>query len=131
MAWHDKETGLVEPKFIKLYVEDLSRLKNLSKTERNVLDKLMVITTNIGYNNEIRLSKKDRINICEYAETSDKNLTNVLVKLIKHDIIRRVAVGCYVINPDFAYRGKQGNRAKLIIQYNELGERESMKLEVE
>ena len=40
MSWSDIE-GNKEPKFMKLYIEDLGKLKQLTGTQRVVLDVLM------------------------------------------------------------------------------------------
>ena len=127
MAYKDDDTGLIEPKFIKLYIEDLSMLKKLSKTEMNVL---LGIFTKASYENQIVLSDDLRKYLMEYANTSKGNLSNVFTVLVKKDILKRVTNGVYIINPDIAFRGKQGNRGKLIIEYfNDNRERVYMEIE--
>lgn len=125
MAWSDRETGLIEPPFIKLYLQDLARLKDLSRTERNVLDRMMYHSQ---YGNEVIVTKRKREDICEYAETSYNNLTNVIGKLIKKGLMRRETTGVYTLNPDIMFRGKQSDRARLIIDYYNDGT-STMKLE--
>lgn len=113
MGKADGLTGELEPAFIKLYTDSLGKIKDLSKSDRNVLDRLFVAVNYVG---EIRLGQRLREEICEYAEITDGSLGNVLSKLVKKEIILRDAPGIYVINPELAFKGKLSQRTALVIR---------------
>lgn len=126
MSWKDND-GVEEPPFIKLYLEDLGKLSNLTSVQRLVFDMLMKYAS---YGNEVIISKRLKEIILKstgIAEGSFKNALSVLVK--KNLICKGNKRSIYYINPDLAYKGKVIDRAKVIILYNELGERK-IKLEV-
>jgi hypothetical protein len=107
-------TGEVKRDFIMLYVKSLGMLKELSRTERNVLDRLL--WKHLRYDNEIRLGVKDRQDICEYAETNAANLANCLSSLKKKEILFSSMRNIYTLNPRLAFRGKEQNRLALIVR---------------
>ncbi len=128
MGWSDIETGLVEPNFVKVYYEDLGKLSNLTGMQVKFL---LTALKYIDYNNMISFSKTVKKEMMVGLGISDAMFRTTVSKLAKANIIKRVANGLYIANPDLLFKGKQGKRAKMIIQYNELGERESIKVEIE
>lgn len=128
MAYTDNGTGLVEPSFVKFYYDDIGRLNNLTGLQIRFL---LAILKHLSYDNMIDFDRKTKASLIENLEMTDNTFRNTVSRLAKANIIKRVANGLYIMNPDLIFKGKQGSRAKLIIQYNELGERESIKLEVE
>lgn len=118
-----------EPPFIKLYLDDLSRLNGLTSVQRTVLN---IVMKYASYGNELVVTKKTRdiiLKECNIALGSFKNALSVLVQ--KELLYKGNKRSIYVINPLLAFKGRIGDRAKLIITYNELGERETIKLEGE
>ena len=117
-----------EPPFIKLYLEDLSRLTGLTGTQRLVLDGLMKYAQ---YGNEIVISPKIKSMIIQDIGCTNGSFKNALGVLVHKEIIQKGEKrSIYIINPKLAFKGKSGDRAKLIISYNG-SERENLEFEVE
>lgn len=126
MSWKDLD-GNVEPPFIKLYLEDLGKLKNLTSVQRLVFDMLMKYAK---YGNEVIITKKLKEILIGSVGIAEGSFKNALSALVKKDLIcKGEKRSIYYINPDLAYKGKVNDRARLIVLYNELGERK-IKLEV-
>ena len=121
MAWADEE-GNKEPAFIKLYLDDLSSLKGLTRTHRIVLDVLMKYTK---YDNDVIITKEVKKEMLSYCDISDGVFKNALTVLVKKDLIKRNGTrGIYKVNPKLAYKGKVNERARLVNEYDGLGNRD-------
>jgi len=121
MGWKD-ENGYEEPPFIKLYLDDLSRLNDLTGVQRAVLGEIMRFAS---YGNEINITKKLKIEMLSNIGVANSSFKNALNTLVNKDIIARGHKrGIYIINPKLAFKGKVNDRASLIIKYNSLGKRE-------
>lgn len=118
-----------EPPFIKLYLDDLSRLNGLTSVQRTVLNMVMKYAS---YGNELVVTKKTRDTILKEGNIALGSFKNALSVLVQKELLYKGNKrSIYVINPLLAFKGRIGDRAKLIITYNELGEREAIKLEGE
>ena len=118
-----------EPPFIKLYLDDLSRLNGLTSVQRTVLNMVMKYAS---YGNELVVTKKTRDIILKEGNIALGSFKNALSVLVQKELLYKGSKrSIYVINPLLAFKGRIGDRAKLIITYNELGEREAIKLEGE
>lgn len=126
MAWKD-DKGLEEPPFIKVYLDDLGRLNDLTGVQRAVLGEIMKYAS---YGNEVNITKKLKVDMLANIGTANSTFKNSLNVLVSKDIIAKGHKrGIYIINPKLAFKGKVHDRASLIIKYNSLGNRE-MTLEV-
>jgi hypothetical protein len=112
MSWSDKVTGEVEEKFVKMYQRNISMVRDLSKCERNVLDRL--VARYIGYGNEIVMTYKIREDLCRYAVTTNKHLTNVLGVLKKKNLLIAGNRNVYYVNPYYVFKGKISSRAEVV-----------------
>lgn len=118
-----------EPPFIKLYLDDLSRLNGLTSVQRTVLN---IVMKYASYGNELVVTKKTRDIILKEGNIALGSFKNALSVLVQKELLYKGSKrSIYVINPLLAFKGRIGDRAKLIITYNELGEREAIKLEGE
>ena len=118
-----------EPPFIKLYLDDLSRLNGLTSVQRTVLNMVMKYAS---YGNELVVTRKTRDIILKEGNIALGSFKNALSVLVQKELLYKGNKrSIYVINPLLAFKGRIGDRAKLIITYNELGEREAIKLEGE
>ena len=118
-----------EPPFIKLYLDDLSRLNGLTSVQRTVLN---IVMKYASYGNELVVTKKTRDIILKEGNIALGSFKNALSVLVQKELLYKGNKrSIYVINPLLAFKGRIGDRAKLIITYNELGEREAIKLEGE
>ena len=118
-----------EPPFIKLYLDDLSRLNGLTSVQRTVLN---IVMKYASYGNELVITRKTRDIILKEGNIALGSFKNALYVLVQKELLYKGNKrSIYVINPLLAFKGRIGDRAKLIITYNELGEREAIKLEGE
>ena len=118
-----------EPPFIKLYLDDLSRLNGLTSVQRTVLN---IVMKYASYGNELVVTRKTRDIILKEGNIALGSFKNALSVLVQKELLYKGNKrSIYVINPLLAFKGRIGDRAKLIITYNELGEREAIKLEGE
>lgn len=118
-----------EPPFIKLYLDDLSRLNGLTSVQRTVLN---IVMKYASYGNELVVTRKTRDTILKEGNIALGSFKNALSVLVQKELLYKGNKrSIYVINPLLAFKGRIGDRAKLIITYNELGERETIKLEGE
>lgn len=120
-----------EPNFVKFYLQDLGKLKNLQQKAMLVLFELLAI---MDYNNEISVSigkKKDiayRLDIWNVKKDGTKELgTNIvdqhITKLVKSGLLMRKDKGMYIANPKIFGRGKWEDirKIKMHVEYTEDG----------
>lgn len=110
-----------EPPYMKVYLDDISFLGQLSKVENLILHEIFKITQ---YNtNRVILNKFYRDNIGEKLGIKDQTIRNAISKLKKLNFLIREGVGVYVLNPRYFGSGDwsslQGLR--LIIEYTDQG----------
>ena len=116
-----------EPNFIKLYLDDLCRLRELPKTTNKILNELLKYT---NYENIILLPSGVKQNIVENIGTSRGVLDNTLTRLVKEEILKRDGIGVYRLNPNLFGKGKWVDIKELRVNwtYNKNGK--SMEVEI-
>ena len=92
-----------EPPYIKLYVEDVGRLCDLTRGEIRVLIKLVAKT---GYDGKVLLPLGVKREISEELECSLSAVSNALTALTNSKVITRIDGGVYMLNPHYFARGK-------------------------
>lgn len=92
-----------EPAYIKLYIEDIGRLCDLTRGEIRVLVKLVA---RIGYDGKVLLPLGVKRTISEELECSLSAVSNALTALTNSGIIARIDGGVYGLNPNYFARGK-------------------------
>lgn len=124
--YHEIMTQLPsEPLYIKLYIEDLSRLYFLPKSSPELLLELL---KKLDYDGLIVLNATSKKMICARVRRSVKTLDNFLHALVKKDVFRRVGTGVFQPNPLLFGRGEWRDIYKrrkiwLIAQYDANGEK--------
>jgi len=118
---YDKESGTVkateqttvrkvkvqkEPSFIKLYLNDICKLKSIPKSSNAVLNELLKHT---NYNNEIILNMGIKKRIIKNLDTTIATLNNSISKLNKAEIIKKIDSGIYKLNPYIFGKGEWAN----------------------
>lgn len=86
-----------EPKYVKLYMEDISRLYQLTNSQINVLLsslKLVEYGTNV-----MMLNKFNKNKISKETGLSDAVIRNSITKLTKINVFKRIDTGVYQLNP--------------------------------
>lgn len=103
---HQTSTNVVrfpsEPPFIKLYLDDLSELMQLTAGEK---DLLMELVRKIDYDGIISLNAASRKRICARLEIAPKSLRNRLYVMCKKEILLRLDQNEYEANPHLFARG--------------------------
>ncbi len=100
-----------EPSFIKLYVEDISKLYNLPRGTDKLLFELL---KHMSYEGQICLNSgmkriiSEKLNI-QNTRTIDNNLS----KFVKAKILDRVETGVYIANPNLFGKGSWSDIYKL------------------
>lgn len=91
-----------EPAFVKLYLENIKMLYDLTVSNHKILNELLRIC---NYGGEIILNSSVKKRICESLETSIGSFDNSLLKLKQQDIIRQEVRGIYYLNPELFGKG--------------------------
>lgn len=85
------------PPYMKLYLDDLSLMRQLSKMENLILHEIFKITQ---YNtNRVILNKFYREEIAKNLEIKDQTIRNAISKLTKLDLLIKQGTGVYILNP--------------------------------
>lgn len=117
-----KETKVpIEPNYVKLYLDDLGKIMDLQKSQRNLLDILLSKMEKDTL--RIVLSTGLKREICKELKTSIPTLNNNLSFLMKMNVIDRLDIGLYRGNPFLFGKGSWDNiyEIRLEIEYNRKG----------
>lgn len=112
-----------EPDYVKLYLRDIIRLKDLPPASEKLL---MLIVKHMGYNNLFQAYKPIKLMICKQLNISINTLNNQINYLRKAGILVPMAEygrGLYLVDPDLFARGNWNDikNLRLIIEYNSDG----------
>jgi hypothetical protein len=115
-----------EPAFVKLYLKDIIRLKELPPSTSSVLH---AILNYMNYNNEIILIGYNKKTICANLNIPMNTLNKAIDNLFKANILIRVAPSCYVVDPELFGKGswKDIKNIRLSIEYTEDAKGRSVK----
>ena len=106
-----------EPSYVKLYLEDISRLKDIPPGMNKVLFELM---KSIGYNGIIMAYKPVKEIMCANMGISISYLNKCINEFHKKGILIRYARGVYIADPNLFAKGSWSNiqNLRLVIEYN-------------
>lgn len=86
-----------EPPYMKLYLDDLALLRQLSKMENLILHEIFKITQ---YNtNRVILNKFYRDGIAKALDIKDQTIRNAISKFSKMNLLIKQGTGVYILNP--------------------------------
>lgn len=130
----DKQTGEIElnkvrsqtylidkePDYVKLYLEDITRLKDIPSGMNKVLFELM---KSISYNGIIMAYKPVKDLMCSNMGISVNYLNKCIDEFYKKGILIRYARGVYIADPNLFAKGswKDIQNLRLVIDYNKDG----------
>lgn len=129
----DKETGEMvsqsdikmsrverEPNFIKMYVDDILKIKEVPKASNDVLS---VLLANMSYANIVVLIKPIKDIISQETGLKLNTINKAVQKLCDVGILIRRNRGVYIVDPNLFAKGKWENVKKLrmTIEYNKDG----------
>lgn len=111
-----------EPAFVKMYVADLIRLKDLPKSTNDVL---MCLLRSMSYKNIIPAYAPIKKLMCKELNIKMDTLNKAIDNLYKAGILIRIERGIYVADPQIFGKGEWKNvkSLRMIIDYNEAGEK--------
>lgn len=109
-----------EPEYIKLYLADMSRWAELSKTTSTILGSILRY---MNYDNIIPLNACIKDTIATKLKTTRGTIDVQLHKLCKDGILTRVGTGTYLANPYIFGRGKwtEIKEIRAMVTYNKDG----------
>lgn len=122
----EKETGYTEtrvpnePKYVKLYLDDMLRIHELKGWTSPILLALLKL---MGKENEIHLTSCLKKRIADSLNINAKNIDNALSMFQKSNVLRRIGVGAYMANPFLIGRDKWQHvrELRMTIVYDENG----------
>jgi hypothetical protein len=109
-------TGKTEPDFVKLYIDDVLRLKNLPQGRSTTLLHLLKY---MGYNNVLPAYKSVKKVMCADLGISMNTLNKHIDDLYKAGILIRQDRGLYIVDPQLFGKGKWEdiNNLRLSVEY--------------
>lgn len=115
-----------EPRYVKLYLDDLSLLNGLTQNQNNILLEIIKMTefeTNIVF-----LNKYNRERISKNIGSPDQTIKNCISDFSKKSILIKVATGVYKINPYLFGTGswQKIKGLRLTIDYTEEGKTQKL-----
>jgi len=112
-----------EPDYIKMYLADVTRLKELPKNTDKVLHLLL---KSMSYKNIIPAYAPIKRMICNELNIKMDTLNKAIDNLYKEGILIRIERGIYMADPHLFGKGEWKNikNLRLIVEYKEDGTRE-------
>lgn len=109
-----------EPEYIKLYLSDIARLKDLPKSAEDVLHLLL---KSMSYKNIIPAYAPIKRMICAELGIKMDTLNKAIDRLYNAGILIRIERGIYMADPNLFGKGEWKNikNLRLVIEYNEDG----------
>lgn len=92
-----------EPAFFKVYIEDLTKLMNLPQGCSGLL---YALAARMDYDGIISLGSVQKKNLSERLGIKRQTMDNYLGKLLKNNLMHRIARGEFMLNPDYLAKGK-------------------------
>ena len=115
-------TGAIEkePRYVKLYLDDIGKLNGLNNSEQKLVNELVF---NMGYNNIVPSYKPVKEIIAAKLNMKYNTLEKCIKNLYKKGILIRKARGLYLMDPKIFGRGTWNNvqKIRMVIDYNSDG----------
>lgn len=111
-----------EPEFVKLYLDDIVKLKDLPGTSHSVL---LCILRYMNYDNEVTLISHIKDKIAQKVGIARTTVDNVIKKLKKANLLLPVNRGVFLVNPRYFGKGEWKNikALRVKITYSENGKK--------
>lgn len=112
-----------EPPYIKMYIDDIARLKELPPGMNKIL---MELIKGMGYNNVIPAYKPIKMMICRNLGIKIDYLNKAISTFYKKGLLIRLDRGIYLADPELFARGKWEDikNLRLVINYTADGKKE-------
>lgn len=103
--------AVAEPSFVKMYIDDISKLSNIGSTATKLL---FAMVKRVGYDSVITLAPYIKKEMCkEMGIKSAQTVENALGELKKNKLITNIGRGTFMLNPEFFARGQWNEIEKL------------------
>ena len=115
-----------EPDYIKLYLQDVAYLNNVTGCSDTLREVLKLMT----YEGQIIINKAIKKRIAEYLKVTLGHVENQITSLVKADVLLRVDRGLYEANPHIFGKGHwkdiylRRKRIEVKVTYDENGGRQ-------
>jgi hypothetical protein len=109
-----------EPPFVKLYLDNISVLANVSKSCGSVLLEFLPYMTYADDGNLIKTNIYYKEKISKKLNISIDRINHILGELCKANVIKRQACSIYIINPDYITRGSWSDTLEVEEIYDNL-----------
>jgi hypothetical protein len=120
MAESYNEDGVIEtePRFVKLYVEQLCAIKGLSPTQYKMT---LFFLSKMDSNNEVLYRTRHRDIFCHEHGITAGTFNNNIKPLIDSGIIKRIGNSEFLFNPRYASKTNWANVQKIrwVIEFDE------------
>lgn len=98
-----------EPSFVKLYIEDIGLLHQISKSCTSLIYEMLKF---MDFSGEIVLVPHRRKIICEKSNIRPTSLRTMICTLVSKNIIKRKSPMVYIMNPAYFAKGDWSNIRK-------------------
>jgi hypothetical protein len=102
-----------EPDYVKLYISDILRLKDIPKSGNEIL---LAMLKRMTYNNDIALYAPVKREIAKELKLKEVTISKAIELFTEKSILLRKDRGLYIINPYFFGRGKWEEIKKIRLQ---------------
>lgn len=92
-----------EPAYVKMYIQDLGNLIQLTNGQKNIL---YALVSRIDFDGIVSLNPASRKRIAKSINMSEGAFRNTLSLLCKKEVFRRVATNEYEVNPHYFAKGE-------------------------
>lgn len=109
-----------EPNFVKMYIDDILKLKDVPKASNDVLS---ILVANMSYGNVVVLIKPIKDMISQKTGLSAHTIDKAVQDLHKAGVLIRRNRGVYIVDPSLFAKGKWEDikKLRLTIDYNRDG----------
>lgn len=109
-----------EPNYVKMYIEDIGKLKDVPPASNDVLG---VLVRNMSYGNMVVMIKPIKDKIKEETGLSLNTINKSIQNLYKAGILIRQSRSVYIVDPTLFAKGKWEDikKLRLVIEYNNDG----------
>ena len=119
----EKSMVEAEPNFVKLYIDDILKLKNVPKASNDVLN---ILVANMSYGNIVVMIKPIKDLIAEETGLKLNTINKAIQNLHSAGILIRKNKSVYLIDPTLFAKGKWEDikKLRLTIDYNPDGSKQ-------
>lgn len=116
-----------EPAFIKLYINDLCKVKGLTGLQTKIFHFML---KNMNEHNEVSYGKSSKERFCSEHKTTTSAFNNNIKGLIDNNLIERINRGEFRVNKKYAVKVDWEKVQSIVwqTQYDENGKTETIKI---